>query len=250
MTSLWCIIVAHDWNIGCFAEFHSSSAALGFSRCNNWQGCTVSLTGQTCFLFLCVQLCITRDTEPVLHAYMYLQHSTLDTAYTACSFYPFHPLILTCHCTLHIKGQGNCYSVLLLSPEDGQQNVIAATKNICNSVMQRNLKTSEIDTALVNKTLSGTQSCIIYTNLLQCVEWEGVQGILSNCCLQNVYWYVHLYLSFCSHKGIPRPRASHGVWRRAQSTWLPSVAAETYRDLVSDIAHPQLDTIHTLSYVQ
>ena len=46
--------------------------------------------------------------------------------------------------------------MLVLSPQDGQQNIIKAARDICHSVVQRNLNINEIDPAVVNKRLSGT----------------------------------------------------------------------------------------------
>ena len=45
--------------------------------------------------------------------------------------------------------------MLLLTPQDGQQNVITTAQEMCHSVVQRKLKTSEIDTTMVNNRLSG-----------------------------------------------------------------------------------------------
>ena len=45
--------------------------------------------------------------------------------------------------------------MLLLTPQDGQQNVITTAQEVCHSVVQRKLKTSEIDTTMVNNRLSG-----------------------------------------------------------------------------------------------
>ena len=59
-------------------------------------------------------------------------------------------------CILHITAeQSNSYSVLVLTPQDGQQNIVTTTKTLCHTVMHGSLKTSDIDTTLVNKKLSG-----------------------------------------------------------------------------------------------
>lgn len=47
------------------------------------------------------------------------------------------------------------YSVLVLTPQDGQQNIVTVAKILCHTVMHGSLKTSDIDTTLVNKKLSG-----------------------------------------------------------------------------------------------
>ena len=56
------------------------------------------------------------------------------------------------------EGQTSSYSLLLLTPQHGQRNIVSVAQEMSRLVMQRKLKTSEIDTTMVNKRLSGKGS--------------------------------------------------------------------------------------------
>ena len=55
---------------------------------------------------------------------------------------------------------GSSYFVLVLSPEDGRQDMVATATSICQSVAQRQLSVESIDTSLVGNRSSGLSVCV------------------------------------------------------------------------------------------
>ena len=84
--------------------------------------------------------------------------------------------------------------MLLLTPQDGTQNIITTAQEMCHSVMQGKLKTNEIDTKMVNKRLSGKDLLVVdYRGLLggggegnTCCGWKGGCGM---CPSHKEEWY-------------------------------------------------------------
>ena len=55
---------------------------------------------------------------------------------------------------------GSSYTVLVLTPEDGQQKIVSMATNICLSVVQRQLQVKDIDTSLVASRITGLSVCV------------------------------------------------------------------------------------------
>ena len=55
---------------------------------------------------------------------------------------------------------GSSYTVLVLTPEDGQQNIVSMATNVCHSIVQRQLQVKDIDTSLVANRITGLCVCV------------------------------------------------------------------------------------------
>ena len=64
---------------------------------------------------------------------------------------------------------GSSYLVLVLSPEDGRQNMVATATGICQSIVQRQLSVESIDTSLVDNRILGLYVCLHVCVCVRCV---------------------------------------------------------------------------------
>lgn len=125
----------------------------------------------------------------MLHNVMYTQKSFLTVHNT------HRKHTHTCSNVMHYnEGQRSCYSVLLLTPQDGQQNIITTAQDMCRSVLQRKLKTNEIDTTMVNRRLSGMVGLPVYV-------YRGRErgGCGKKSCIDIFCWLLQCWVQ-------PRPR--------------------------------------------
>ena len=70
--------------------------------------------------------------------------------------YFLHSLILSS------LGTSSSYSVLVLSPEDSQRDLVRTAADLCRSVLQRQIKVEDIDTSVVDSRVSGQHSFDVF----------------------------------------------------------------------------------------
>ena len=108
-----------SYSVNCFAEYHSSSAALGSG--DPW---------------------IISNTRSGVIIVPFSKHSNVFTIYNTTLFSPPPPVP---------------YRVVVLCPEDGQRSVVEAAVGVCQLALKRGVVTQQVDTEMVNNRLAGEE---------------------------------------------------------------------------------------------